>query len=180
MGLWSHLRERLIDKGYDPYSANVAAAHFANRYAGALPLEAMSGLARKVANILLFSRTFTLGNIGAYKDAILGLPRDLQALILEKLGWDELQKIQSLVRRKSLAMMALDAGLYYATRSALQSAFNVSGVGPSVATLGGMIAGGALGGRFGPYGRLAVGVGGGATGFGLDAVLSDFQFKRGL
>jgi hypothetical protein len=68
-------------------------------------------------------------------------------------------------------MLAIDAGLYYATLSALQSAFNVAGVVPSVTTLGGMIAGGALGGRFGKYGGLATAVAGGAVGFGLAAVL---------
>jgi N12 class adenine-specific DNA methylase len=171
MGLWSHIYEKLVAKGYNPYAANVAASHFANRYAGALPLESMSGAARGIANILLFSRTFTLGNLGAFKDAALGLPRDAQALVQHHAGWDELQKIQSFVRRKSLAMLAIDAGLYYATLSALQSAFNVAGVVPSVTTLGGMIAGGALGGRFGKYGGLATAVAGGAVGFGLAAVL---------
>ena len=180
MGIWSHLREHLIDKGYDPYAANVAAAHFANRYAGALPIEAMSGIARGVANVLLFSRTFTLGNIGAYKDAISGLPRDAQALIQRNVGWDELQKIQSFVKRKSRAMLALDAGLFYATLSALQSSFNVVGVGHTMATLGGMIAGGALGGRGGRYGRLAAAGALGATGFGLASVLGASDGTRTL
>lgn len=180
MGLWGHFEKHLIDKGYDPYAANVAAAHFANRYAGALPLEAMSGLARGIANVMLFSRTFTLGNIGAYKDAVIGLPRDAQALIQHTVGWDELQKIQSYVKRKSMTMLAIDAGLYYATLSALQSAFNVAGVGHTVATLGGMIAGGALGGKGGPYGRLAAAVGLGAAGFGLASVLGASQGTRDL
>ena len=180
MGLWSHLKQHLVDKGYDPYSANVAAAHFANRYAGALPLEAMSGMARGVANVLLFSRSFTLGNLGAYKDAVLGLPRDAQALIQQKLGWNELQKVQSYVKRKSRAMLAINAGLFYATLSALQSSFNVAGVGHTVGTLGGMIAGGALGGRGGTYGRLAAAVGMGAAGYGLASVLGASQGTRDL
>ena len=180
MGLWSHLKQHLVDKGYDPYSANVAAAHFANRYAGALPLEAMSGMARGVANVLLFSRSFTLGNLGAYKDAVLGLPRDAQALIQQNLGWGELQKVQSYVKRKSRAMLAIDAGLFYATLSALQSSFNVAGVGHTVGTLGGMIAGGALGGRGGTYGRLAAAVGMGAAGYGLASVLGASQGTRDL
>ena len=180
MGLWSHLRQHLVDKGYDPYTANVAASHFANRYAGALPIEAMSGVARGLANVLLFSRTFTLGNIGAYKDAITGLPRDAQALIQEKVGWDELQKVQSFVKRKSRAMLALDAGLFYTTLSALQSAFNVAGVGHTVGTLGGMIAGGALGGRGGKYGRLAAAIGGGAVGFELASMLGAGPGTRDL
>lgn len=180
MGLWGHLEQHLIDKGHDSYAANVAAAHFANRYAGALPLEAMSGIARGIANILLFSRSFTLGNLGAYKDAMLGLPRDAQAMIERNVGWKELQKIQSYVKRKSMAMLAIDAGLYYATLSALQSAFNVAGVGHTVGTLGGMIAGGALGGRAGPYGRLAAATGLGAAGFGLAHVLGASQGTRDL
>ena len=180
MGLWSHLEQRLIEKGYDPYTANVAAAHFANRYAGALPIEAMSGIARGFANVLLFSRSFTLGNLGAYKDAMIGLPRDAQAMIQKNVGYDQLQKIQSFVKRKSMAMLAIDAGLFYATLSALQSSFNVAGVGHTVATLGGMIAGGALGGKGGTYGRLAAAAGLGAAGFGLASVLGASQGVRTL
>ena len=180
MGLWSHLEQRLIEKGYDPYTANVAAAHFANRYAGALPIEAMSGIARGLANVLLFSRSFTLGNLGAYKDAMIGLPRDAQAMIQKNVGYDQLQKIQSFVKRKSMAMLAIDAGLFYATLSALQSSFNVAGVGHTVATLGGMIAGGALGGKGGTYGRLAAAAGLGAAGFGLASVLGSSPGVRTL
>jgi len=180
MGLWSHVNETMVGKGYDPYSANVAAAHFANRYAGALPIEAMSGIARGIANVLLFSRSFTLGNLGAYKDAILGLPRDAQAMIQQNVGYAELQKVQSYVKRKSLAMLAIDAGLYYATLSALQSAFNVAGVGHTVSTLGGMIAGGALGGKGGTFGRLAAAAGMGAAGFGLASVLGASKGTRDL
>ncbi len=171
MGLWSHINQALLGKGYDPYAANVAAAHFANRYAGALPMEAMSGIARGLANILLFSRSFTLGNIGAFKDALLGLPRDAQALIQKNVSYAELQRIQKFVKNKSRAMLALDAGLYYATLSIMQSAFNTAGVVPTVATLGGMIAGGALGGKGGKYGRIAASVGGGAAAFALASVL---------
>lgn len=171
MGLWKHINESLVHKGYDAYAANVAASHFANRYAGALPIESMSGAARGIANLLLFSRSFTLGNLGAYKDAALGLPRDAQAMIQHHSGWAELQKIQSFTKRKSRAMLGLDAGMYYITLSVLQSAFNTAGVVPTVATLGGMIAGGALGGKGGKYGRIAAAVGGGAAAFGLAAVL---------
>lgn len=171
MGLWSHIKDAMIAKGFDPYAANVAGAHFANRYAGALPMEAMSGIARGIANVMLFSRSFTLGNLGAFKDAFIGLPRDAQALIQKNVSYAELQRVQKYVKGKSRAMLALDAGLYYATLSALQSAFNTAGVVPTVATLGGMIAGGALGGKGGKYGRLAAAVGGGAAAFALASVL---------
>ena len=180
LGLWSHLRDHLIDKGHDPYAANVAAAHFANRYAGALPVESMSGGARAIANALLFSRTFTLGNVGAYKDALLGLPRDAQALIEHELGPAELARTQSFVKAKSRAMLAIDAALFYTSLSMLQSAFHVAGVGHTVATLGGMIAGGALGGKGGKYGRLAAAGALGAAGYGLASALGASNGTRTL
>jgi hypothetical protein len=85
MGLYKNFREDLIAKGVDTKSAERVAAPWANRYAGALPQEAMSDTARKVANMMLFSRSFTLGNLGVVKDMINGLPRDVRAQIARDL-----------------------------------------------------------------------------------------------
>jgi hypothetical protein len=81
MGLYTNFRSGLLEKGVDRQTASRAAAHWANRYAGALPQEAMSEGARKLANVMLFSRSFTLGNIGALKDIFTGLPKDVMAQI---------------------------------------------------------------------------------------------------
>jgi hypothetical protein len=68
MGLYVNFRDAAMAKGVDPQTAQRMAAHIANRYAGALPQEAMSDSARKIANMMMFSRSFTLGNIGVIKD----------------------------------------------------------------------------------------------------------------
>jgi hypothetical protein len=77
----SNFRADMIAKGIDQQTASRIAAHWANRYAGALPKEAMSDAATKVANMLLFSRSFTLGNLGVLKDMLTGLPKDVLAQI---------------------------------------------------------------------------------------------------
>jgi hypothetical protein len=120
MGLYTNFRESLIAKGHDEQTAGRAAAHLANRYAGALPAESMSENARKFANLALFSRTFTLGNIGAMKDMFVGLPRDVQAQIGRDAGPEALKKIRSYAKRKATMTVALDLGLMYAGNSLLQ------------------------------------------------------------
>src|SRR5205823_1587841 len=60
MGLYTNFRDDMRAKGVDPQTSARVAAHLANRYAGALPIEAMSNNARKIANMLMFSRSFTL------------------------------------------------------------------------------------------------------------------------
>jgi hypothetical protein len=90
------------------------AAHQANRFAGALPNEAMSAMARKVANLSLFSRTFTLGNMGVMKDMFTGLPKDVQAQIGAMPGSWPHQTAVSLARRKAVHAFVLDIALMYA------------------------------------------------------------------
>jgi len=128
MGLYTNFRSDLIAKGTDPQSAARVAAHWANRYAGALPQEAMSDSARKVANLLLFSRTFTLGNLGAMKDMVNGLPRDVRAQISRDIGNLDPKAegyIKSLAQRKAISVVMLDMGLMYLGNSLLQSGLNV-------------------------------------------------------
>jgi|GEM_PF-3971682 len=120
-GLYVGLRDNLVSKGADAQTAQRIAAHFANRYAGALPREAMSEGARKLANLTLFSRSFTLGNLGAMKDALTGLPRDVQAQILRDAGKLAQTSAVSIARKKALATLVLDIGLMYVGNSLLQS-----------------------------------------------------------
>jgi hypothetical protein len=122
MGLYTNFRDHLIAKGNSPDAAAYMAAHFANRYAGALPLESMSSTSRKLANLALFSRTYTLGNLGALKDVITGLPRDVQAQIARDGTVEQLKGVRSLAARKAIAILATDIALFYAGNSILQSA----------------------------------------------------------
>jgi hypothetical protein len=128
MGLYANMRDDLLAKGIDPQTSARVAAHWANRYAGALPQEAMSDGARKFANMLLFSRSFTLGNLGAMKDMLNGLPRDVRAQISRDVGSLDPKAagyIKSLAQRKAISIVMLDMGLMYIGNSLLQSGVNV-------------------------------------------------------
>jgi hypothetical protein len=128
MGLYVNLRADAIAKGIDPQTSSRLAAHWANRYAGALPKEAMSDAATKVANMLLFSRSFTLGNLGVMKDMLTGLPKDVLAQIERDMGVvDPAAKgyAKSLARRKAMTIVLADVALMYVGNSLLQSAINV-------------------------------------------------------
>ena len=109
MGLYTQLRDHAIEAGSDEQTAGRYAAHFANRYGGILPIEAMSRSARNLANTMLFSRTFTLTNAAAFKDIVKGLPGEVQAQIMRDKGVKALEKIQGTARRKAAAMLLLDA-----------------------------------------------------------------------
>lgn len=121
MGLYKNIRDDLITrKGLQPETAQKVAAHVANRYAGALPIESMSEISRKIANLTLFSRSFTLGNLGAMKDMLVGLPKDVKAQILRDAGPLELDKATSIGKRKAISIIAMDIALMYAGNSILQ------------------------------------------------------------
>jgi hypothetical protein len=122
-GLYTNFRDHLVKKGFSPDAAQYMAAHFANRYAGTLPVEAMSSNARKIANLMLFSRTYTLGNLAVVKDIVTGLPRDVQAQIERDGSLEELKRAQSYTRRKTASVLALDVALKYAMTAALSGAF---------------------------------------------------------
>ena len=128
MGLYTNMRDDLQAKGIDPQTSARVAAHWANRYAGALPQEAMSDAARKIANMFLFSRSFTLGNLGVMKDMLNGLPRDVRAQISRDVGSLDPKAegyIKSLAQRKAIAIVMLDMGLMYIGNSLLQSGINM-------------------------------------------------------
>lgn len=128
MGLYVNFRDGLLQKGVDRLTATRVAAHWANRYAGALPAEAMSDGARKISNMLLFSRSFTMGNLGAMKDMLTGLPRDVMAQIERDTGGlnpTAAQLARGMARRKAISIVALDIGLMYVGNSLLQSGINV-------------------------------------------------------
>lgn len=123
-GMAVMMRTSLMDKGVDQYTANRLATHFANRYAGMIPQEAMSQGAHMLLNLSLFSKSFTMTNLGAYKD-LAGLPKDVQAQI--KIRTFEIQRAlgrneedaskaagaavstaQSIARKKAAAVLILD------------------------------------------------------------------------
>lgn len=137
-GLYVHFRDDLLAKGMDRSTATRMAAHWANRYAGALPREAMSEGATKLANFMMFSRSFTLGNLGVMKDALTGLPRDVIAQIERDAGFragsieagaeaakQAVTSAKSMARRKAMMILGIDIAAMYVGNSLLQNAFNV-------------------------------------------------------
>lgn len=123
-GIYGNVKSDMMKKGMDEQTAGRLAAHFANRYAGALPNEAMSVNSRKIANFVLFSRSFTLGNIGVMKDMITGLPKDVQSQIKMDIGELGLKAANSVARRKAMMAFGLDIALLYAGNSLLQDALD--------------------------------------------------------
>ena len=108
----------------DRQTATRIAAHFANRFAGALPKEAMGEAATRLANLSLFSRSFTIGNLSIMKDMMTGLPKDVQAQILRDAG--EGTQNTAVSRGKKMAMHALllDVGMLYAMNMLIQGALD--------------------------------------------------------
>lgn len=121
-GLYVNFRDDMVAKGADPESAKWIAAHFANRFAGALPREAMSTGARMFANLMLFSRTFTLGNLGIMKDALTGLPSEIQAKISQQAGDIAKTTARSLAMRKAAMTVMADIALFHIGNAVMQSA----------------------------------------------------------
>jgi hypothetical protein len=125
MGLFTNLERDMIGKGLDPQTASRMAAHFANRYAGSLPNEAMSTGARKLANVMLFSRTFTLGNLGAMKDMMLGLPQDVQSQLLRDVGEAGRAGAVKVARQKAIHAFVTDVALMYVGNAVMQNAMDM-------------------------------------------------------
>ena len=122
-GLYVHIRDGFIANGLDQETAQRAAAHYANRYAGALPIEALSKGATNAANLVLFSRSFTLGNLGAFKDLIAGLPSDVRAQVERDAGAIGLEQAQGLTRRKAIGMFIFELALQHLGLVAAAAAF---------------------------------------------------------
>jgi len=120
-GLYNEFTKDLIKKGVDRDTASKMAAHFANRFAGAVPNEAMSEGAKKLLNFVLFSRSFTTGNLGVMKDMVSGLPRDVQAQLGRNLTELERKAATSIARRKAIGTVMVDVGLMYLSNAILQS-----------------------------------------------------------
>lgn len=120
-GLYNEFTKDMIKKGIDPDVASKMGAHFANRYAGAIPNETMSEGAKKFLNFALFSRSFTVGNLGVMKDMINGLPRDVQAQVGRALAPLEAQAARSAARRVAIGTVLADIGIMYFSNALLQS-----------------------------------------------------------
>jgi hypothetical protein len=123
-GLYAHARDNYMKKeGVSRETACRIAAEQANRYAGFVANESTSALMRKFLNLEEFSRQFTTGNLGAVKDALTGMPRDVQAQIERAAGEEGKNRAVSVARRKSQMIFALDIALMYGGATTLQDYF---------------------------------------------------------
>jgi hypothetical protein len=122
IGIYHDMYQYLAAKGYSDKAAGPLAAHFANRYAGAVANENMSELARKSANVLLFSRSFNMGNLGAMKDMAFGMSAGLKAKMMEDVGAIEGGKALNFARRKAIASLLTETGFSVLAQSVVQSA----------------------------------------------------------
>jgi Transglycosylase SLT domain len=120
VGLYDHLKQEWTPK-YGEDVAGTMAAHEANRFAGALPPEHLSRGANMTASMLLFSRSFTLGNLGVMKDMFKGAPPHILSRIEQMAGPDVAKSAQSAMRRKAFGAVAMDIGLFYLGYGLIQS-----------------------------------------------------------
>lgn len=107
MGLWKAMTDHFQATGMDQTTADRTASHFANMYAGSVPSEAMSNMARGVLNGVLFSRSFHVTNLGGLKAVVAGLPTDVQAQILRDAP-AMLDKAQGATRQKAIMSLVTD------------------------------------------------------------------------
>jgi hypothetical protein len=114
--------EDRLAAGWHPTAAYTAAAHLANRYAGALPPEGMSRLANTLAQFLLFSRSFTGGNLGIIKDVVTGAPMHIVNHVEAEAGPEAAKKFRKWMRGKAQWTGALDMLAFYMLGMLIQHA----------------------------------------------------------
>ena len=119
-GIFQHAREDALKRGADANAASTYAAGVANRYAGAVGKENMSAMARKIANGLLFSRSFNMGNIGAVKDVFYGLPAGLKAQLMEHSSSESAALGLNMAKRKAFTGLVMDLAATVLLTSAVQ------------------------------------------------------------
>jgi hypothetical protein len=101
--------DKLTAKGIDADVAAVAAAHLANRYAGAVGHEDMSKFAHMAANGYFFSKSFNVANIGTVKDAAFATTAGRKALIRERSeSPEEAAQVESFLKSKARFGLARD------------------------------------------------------------------------
>ena len=124
VGIYAQMRDAWMAKGFSPEVAGTMAAHVANRYAGALPPENLSRHMNMAANLVLFSRSFTLGNLGVIKDMLNGAPQHIRAQIEQLAGPEAAKDAQTALRRKAFSAYVMDVGFFLIGNAIFQTAIN--------------------------------------------------------
>ncbi len=123
VGLARHESDYYASQGHPQPVADRMAAKSANVFAGVIPKESMNEWARRLTDVLAFSRSYTLTNFGIVK-AVAGLPGDVKAWIRHNYGAEEAQSANSVFRKKSFQVWMRDLGLYYAGAAVAQNFVN--------------------------------------------------------
>lgn len=124
-GIYKDYLDQSVARGFPRDASAKLAAQFANRYAGSIPIEEMGNTSRKIANALLFSRSFTMGTLGSMKDVFTGMPRDVLAQIERDHGVQTMMQMRSFAQKKAFGIMVADMALYYAGGSLLATGWHV-------------------------------------------------------
>lgn len=114
----------LVSKGHPQAAADAIAAHLANRYGGSVARENQSEMARKALNVMLFSRSFNVGNVGAVKDTAFGLPAGLEAKMYADVGKEAGDKAMAAAKGKARMSLAADLGMAMLLTSVTSSAIS--------------------------------------------------------
>lgn len=118
-GLYRMVKADLVKRGMEEDGAGKVAAQVANRFVGAIAKEDMSESARTVLNLSLFSRSFTMSNLGLYKDALgSGLPK----AVVGQISAADRALANNFYRRKAAGALIKDIAALSVTNAALQSA----------------------------------------------------------
>ena len=126
VGVAKGLERQFIAKGVSQEVATKVAVRFANTAAGAISQETMGQMARAVLNVLLFSVSYRTTSFTPIKDAIFGIPRDLESQLRISGGQPAVDLARSIARRLALKTILIDAALLVGLTSVAQNAFNIS------------------------------------------------------
>lgn len=122
-GIAQDVYHKLLKQGVSDQDASTVAAHIANRYAGAIGRENMSQAMHKFFNVMLFSKSFNMGNIGTVKDAFYGMPAGLRAQMFERGDKESLEKALQFAKSKARWGLVTDLAATILVTSLVQNLF---------------------------------------------------------
>ena len=122
-GIYIQVKAAAMKDGHASEAAAAIAAHAANRFAGAVPNEAISKGARALVNVSLFSRTFQQANLGMLKDMVVGLPAAQRAALEQTLGREAAEKASNYTRKEMWGAFGKDFVMALVLNNVLQATF---------------------------------------------------------
>ena len=112
----------LQTKGMPQKVADLVAGRYASLFGGSIPREELSATANKIANVSLFSKSFTGTNLALYLDALRGLPKSVQGRIANASGEAMRAMGNNYARRTAFTTVLKDVALLYGFTALTQTA----------------------------------------------------------